>query len=264
MRKKLFTLKVMIMSVFLFFIIAQFMVKASEKAKKQSDNIGSSSRVESDEEIISVSIFKEGYKVIETFYNYLLSDCDVSECPDIFSGCSSYYARNNVAKKELLAQEWEYLRNNKNSFFKLDCDCESPEDASNFLNSYRTYKGYYFFNPPDIDNLSDSKMFCIVLERWLIAKGRRSGIHKRIYFTIDKDERTNSCKINLMFLNINGVRIEEIYHGKYKKESLYYDRDFNFFKCLGFDVNRKIPDKTKKELERYRIEDCGGKEASVR
>ena len=114
-------------------------------------------------------------------------------------------------------QKWKFLRDNKKVFFTLDCNCNIPENASEFLEDFNTHWGYFFFKPPDVHHIiSGAKMIYIVLTRFGIRTGFRDGAEKHIFFPIEEDEETHSCKIESGFILINGCNLGMIWKGRFK------------------------------------------------
>jgi hypothetical protein len=173
---------------------------------------------------------KEGLKVVETFYEYLFSDTNLKDCPEIFYTTDFYLLGTVIPLMHRVETYyiWQFVRQNR-SLFTL-----APEDINRPHFEYARKK--YALTLQRTCPFDSALNSVIGLE--IILCGMvdvRSGIDKTIAFPIFFCERTQRYRIAYSIITVNGTSLD--WSTAFHRIMAYdrkYERDFDLFEHLGF------------------------------
>lgn len=165
---------------------------------------------------------REGLKLVETFYAYMLSDAELKDCPDIFSDMTGTTSVSRRKKEVFLV--WKFIRENTPLFLGLT-EYGPPEKF--FPSAGKAYQVLLSKSPEGLSIISGME---IVL---FTPLGSRSGIRKQISFPLLFNSEKNKYTIDALGIGVNGIAVEIstlLDLDGFRK----YERDFDWFERLGF------------------------------
>lgn len=160
------------------------------------------------------SAVKEGYKLVEKFYDCVVSGVVTDTCNNIFY-IATYRDANEISSL------WSYIKNNKKLFMPKNLKINERD----FFKISR--KAVSFYNPRNVDDIFSGQLYISIVHT--LSDEAYSGIHKEISFPIIKDENNGDYKIQFFNIKINGIIID--YDGNFV-------RNFDLIKLLGFDSSQ--------------------------
>jgi len=164
-------------------------------------------------------IVAHGFKLIESFYKYLLSDRLPEKNTNLFHGIYSSSPERNLLQEEIFL--WKYFRDNQSLFLTDRYKSGKYYNEKDFYS--KSKKMISYFNPPKGKPVTDGLLYITLVST--TAKSGSDGVYKEIAFPIVLDEDTNSYKIEWISIKVNGVHIDP--YSSFK-------RNFELFKRLGF------------------------------
>ena len=161
---------------------------------------------------------KAGMRLVEKFYEALLTNSPVEQCPAIFSPDSPDKQQDEI----YLRRKWEFLRNNKKLFLTEPFENNEFYRPQDFFQKSR--KIVSFTNPTQGDHYTSGHLYITLLST--VTLGCRDGVFKEISFPIAPVEGTDEYKIEFFLIKINGVLLNP--YGEFQ-------RNYDLWVRLGFE-----------------------------
>ncbi|MCF7855313.1 MAG: hypothetical protein K9N51_10990 [Candidatus Pacebacteria bacterium] len=162
-----------------------------------------------------------GFALVDQFYNALLTDSSVAECPDIFASDALEPAPSDHTPKTVLAERWQFLRANRSLFLTDRYESGEFYHPEDFFSKSR--KMIAFFNPPKGKHYTEGFLYITLVST--VARTGADGIYKEIAFPIVPAGTPGEYKIEFLGIKINGVLLDM--YGD-------FERDYDLWNRLGF------------------------------
>jgi hypothetical protein len=162
-----------------------------------------------------------GLVLVEQFYNALLTNSPVDECPDIFASDALDPDPSVQAPKDVLSERWRFLRVNRSLFLADSFENGKFYRPTDFFGKSR--KMISFFNSPPARHYTEGLLYITLVST--VARVGADGVYKEIAFPIVPAGTPGEFRIEFLGIKVNGVLLDM---------SGEFERAYDLWTRLGF------------------------------